>query len=65
MVDTNVVVAGISGFRDRYIPGRFRVPICSAVGGEEHFVRLYSEETLTEYKEVLKRLQFAPPRSER
>jgi predicted nucleic acid-binding protein len=58
VVDTNVLVAGISGFRDQYIAGR--VPSADLLhrwAEEEHFVWLYSEETLAEYKEVLKRLQ--------
>ena len=57
VVDTNVVVAGISGFRDQYIRGR--VPSADLLhrwGDEEHFVWLYSEDILAEYKEVLKRL---------
>ena len=57
VVDTNVVVAGISGFRDQYIAGR--IPSADllhrwAEGG--NFVWLYSEDILAEYKEVLKRL---------
>jgi predicted nucleic acid-binding protein len=57
VVDTNVVVAGISGFRDRYIPGRIpSADLLRRWAEEEHFVWLYSEETLTEYKDVLKRL---------
>ena len=57
MVDTNIVVAGISGFRPQYIPGR--VPSADLLhrwADEEHFVWLYSEDILAEYKEVLKRL---------
>jgi predicted nucleic acid-binding protein len=57
VVDTNVVVAGISGFREQYVPGR--VPSADLLhrwAGEEHFVWLYSEDVLAEYKEVLKRL---------
>ncbi|MGB6828730.1 MAG: PIN domain-containing protein, partial [Terracidiphilus sp.] len=57
VVDTNVVVAGISGFREQYVPRR--VPSADLLhrwAGEEHFVWLYSEDVLAEYKEVLKRL---------
>ncbi len=57
VVDTNVVVAGISGFRRQYVPGR--VPSADLLhrwAGEGHFVWLYSEDVLAEYKEVLKRL---------
>jgi predicted nucleic acid-binding protein len=54
VVDTNVVVAGISGFREQYVPGR--VPSADLLhrwAEEEHFVWLYSEDVLAEYKEVL------------
>jgi len=57
VVDTNVVVAGISGFRDQYIRGR--VPSADLLhrwADEEHFVWLYSEDILAEYKVVLERL---------
>ncbi len=57
VVDTNVVVAGISGFREQYVPGR--VPSADLLhrwAGEDHFVWLYSEDVLAEYKDVLKRL---------
>ena len=57
VVDTNVVVAGISGFRDQYVEGL--IPSADLLyrwANEEHFVWLYSEDILAEYKEVLKRL---------
>jgi predicted nucleic acid-binding protein len=57
VVDTNVVVAGISGFREQYVPGR--VPSADLLhrwAEEEHFVWLYSEDVLAECKDVLKRL---------
>ena len=56
VVDTNIVVAGISGFRDQY---QGRIPSADLLhrwADEEHFVWLYSEDILAEYKEVLKRL---------
>jgi len=57
VVDTNVVVAGISGFRDQYIPGRIpSADLLCRWAEKEHFVWLYSEEILAEYKDVLKRL---------
>ena len=57
VVDTNVVVAGISGFRDQYIPGRIRsADLLHRWAEEEHFIWLYSEDILAEYKEVLNRL---------
>lgn len=56
-VDTNVVVAGISGFRGQYVAGRIpRADLLHRWADEEHFVRLYSEDILAEYKEVLKLL---------
>ena len=56
MVDTNVVVAGISGFRDQYIQGRIpSADLLHRWADEDHFVWLYSEDILAEYKEVLKR----------
>jgi predicted nucleic acid-binding protein len=61
VVDTNVVVAGISGFRDQYVRGR--VPSADLMyrwADEEHFVWLYTEDILTEYKEVLRRLHVRP-----
>ena len=57
VVDTNVVVAGISGFRDQYAQGRIpSADLLHRWADEEHFVWLYSEDILAEYKEVLKRL---------
>jgi predicted nucleic acid-binding protein len=61
VVDTNVVVAGISGFRDQYVRGR--VPSSDLMfrwADEEHFTWLYTEDILAEYKEVLKRLHVRP-----
>ena len=61
VVDTNVVVAGISGFRDQYVAGR--VPSADLMfrwADEEHFIWLYTEDILTEYKEILKRLHVRP-----
>jgi predicted nucleic acid-binding protein len=57
VVDTNVVVAGISGFRDQYIPGQIpSADLLHRWAEEEHLVWLYSEDILAEYKEVLNRL---------
>ena len=57
VVDTNVVVTGISGFRDQYVAGMIpSADLLHRWADEEHFVWLYSEEILAEYKEVLKRL---------
>ena len=57
VVNTNVVVAGISGFRDQYTAGRIpSADLLHRWADEEHFLWLYSEDILAEYKEVLKRL---------
>ena len=56
-MDTNVVVAGISGFRDQYIRGRVpNADLLHRWADEEHFVWLYSEDPSAEGKEVMKRL---------
>jgi len=61
VVDTNVVVAGISGFRDQYVAGLIpSADLLHRWADEEHFVWLYSEDILAEYKEVLKRLHVRP-----
>jgi predicted nucleic acid-binding protein len=61
VVDTNVVVAGISGFRDHYVAGRIpSADLLHRWAAEEHFVWLSSEDILAEYREVLKRLQVRP-----
>jgi hypothetical protein len=57
IVDTNVMVAGISGFRDQYVAGR--VPSADLLhrrADEEHCVWLHSEDPLAEGTEVMKRL---------
>jgi hypothetical protein len=55
VVDTNVVVAGISGFRDQYVPGRVAsADLMCRWADEEHFTWRHTEDILAEYKEVLK-----------
>jgi predicted nucleic acid-binding protein len=52
------VVAGISGFRVQYVAGLIpSAELLHSWAAEEHFVWLYSEDILAEYKEVLKRLR--------
>ena len=61
VVDTNVLVAGISGFREPFVPGRN--PSADVLHGwakENNFIWLVTEDILEEYKEVLKRLQVRP-----
>lgn len=58
VVDTSVLVAGISGFREPFVPGRN--PSADALhrwAEKNHFVWLITEDILDEYKEVLKRLR--------
>ena len=61
VVDTSVLVAGVSGFKEQYVPGR--VPSADLLrewAEEGNFVWLITEEILDEYKEVLKRLRVRP-----
>ncbi len=61
MVDTSVLVAGVSGFKDRYVPGR--VPSADMLhewAERNTFVWLITEEILDEYKEILERLKVRP-----
>jgi len=61
VVDTSVVVAGISGFREPYTPGKNpNADLLHDWAEEEHFVWLYSEDILNEYKAVLRRLRVRP-----
>lgn len=57
VVDTSVLVAGISGFREPFIPGRNpNADVLHRWAEKNHFVWLVTEDILDEYKEVLKRL---------
>lgn len=61
VVDTSVLVAGISGFREPFVSGRN--PSADALhkwAERDNFVWLISEDILEEYKEVLKRLRVRP-----
>ena len=56
VVDTSVLVAGIRGFRDTYVPGRNPSADMLHQWAEKHsFTWLVSEDILEEYKEVLRR----------
>jgi predicted nucleic acid-binding protein len=58
VVDTSVLVAGISGFKETYVPGRTPSADVLREWAEVHsFVWLVSEDILDEYKEILKRLR--------
>lgn len=58
VVDTSVLVAGISGFRAPYVPGRnASADLLHRWAERSNFVWLVTEEILDEYKEVLRRLR--------
>jgi putative PIN family toxin of toxin-antitoxin system len=58
VVDTSVLVAGVSGFKETYIPGKNPSADVLHKWAEEHnFIWLVSEDILDEYKEVLRRLR--------
>jgi putative PIN family toxin of toxin-antitoxin system len=58
VVDTSVLVAGISGFKETYVPGMSPSADLLHEWAKEHsFVWLVSEDILDEYKEILKRLR--------
>ena len=68
VVDTNVRVAVISGFRVQYIAGRIpSAYLLHRWADGEHFVWLYSEDILAERMEALKVCRFyllrSPPSS--
>src|SRR6266705_2343527 len=57
VVDTSVLVAGISGFRKPYVRGKSpSADLLHRWAEKSDFVRLVTEDILDEYKEVLKRL---------
>jgi predicted nucleic acid-binding protein len=58
VVDTSVLVAGISGFREPFVPGRNpSADVLRRWAEKKHFVWLITEDILVEYKEVLERLR--------
>jgi uncharacterized protein len=61
VVDTSVLVAGISGFRQPYIPGKNpSADLLQRWAEDTNFVWLITEDILDEYKEVLSRLGVRP-----
>jgi uncharacterized protein len=61
VVDTSVLVAGISGFREPFVPGRNpSADVLHQWAEQNNFVWLVTEDILDEYKEVLKRLGVRP-----
>lgn len=58
VVDTSVLAAGISGFREPFVQGRNpSADVLHKWAEQDHFVWLITEDILDEYKEVLKRLR--------
>ena len=61
VVDTSVLVAGISGFREPFVSGRnSSADVLHRWAEKNHFVWLITEDILDEYKEILKRLRVRP-----
>ena len=61
VVDTNVLVAGISGFPGAFVPGRNpSADMLHRWAEKSSFIWLVTEDILDEYKEVLKRLRVRP-----
>lgn len=61
VLDTSVLVAGISGFREPFVPGRNpSADVLHRWAEQNNFVWLITEDILEEYKEVLKRLHVRP-----
>jgi uncharacterized protein len=58
VVDTSVLVAGISGFREPFVSGRNpSADVLHRWAERNNFVWLITEDILDEYKEVLRRLR--------
>ena len=55
-MDTSVLLAGVSGFKETYIRGRNQsADVLYSWAAKSNFVWLASEEILKEYKEILRR----------
>lgn len=63
VIDTNVLVAGVSGLREPFVPGRNpSSDLLHDWTRKRNFVWLLNEDILDEYKEVLRRLGVRPNR---
>ena len=61
VIDTSVLVAGISGFREPFVPGRNpKADVLHEWVEQNGFIWLVTEDILDEYKEVLKRVGVRP-----
>ena len=66
VVDTSVLLAGISGFKDVYVAGRVAsADVLYRWAKSDHFVWLVTEDILNEYKEILNRRHVRSPLSGR
>ncbi len=56
-----MLVAGISGFREPYVPGKnANADLLHDWAEKDNFVWLYSEDILGEYKAILRRMRVRP-----
>lgn len=61
VIDTSALVAGISGFREPFLPGKNpSADMLHEWAQQNNFVWLITEDIVEEYKEVLKRLGVRP-----
>jgi hypothetical protein len=61
VIDANVLAAGISGFRESYVPCRNpSAGVLHEWAEKDNFAWFYTEDIRDEYKEVLKRLRVRP-----
>jgi len=61
VIDTSVLAAGISGFREPFVDGRNpSADVLHEWAERNNFLWLVTEDILHEYKEVLKRLRVRP-----
>ena len=62
IVDTSVLLAGISGFKEAYVQGKYpSADVLFRWADRKNFTWLVTEEILEEYKEVLNRRNVRPP----
>jgi uncharacterized protein len=61
VVDTSVLIAGVSGFRKQYVAGRIpSADVLHRWAKKSNFVWLITEDILEEYKQILRRLKVRP-----
>ena len=61
MIDTSVLLAGVSGFRDQFVAGKnASADLLHKWAEKNNFIWLLTEDILDEYKEILKRLHVRP-----